>query len=151
MKVMRVRGVDVGNDDPGKANSIWLQSTTPVVTPYGTTIVTMMVIHPNDDDLSKITVGDTFKRGDSMFREGTDAGAGQVATHFHISVGVGEIKESTHGLGEHQRKYLSPNLGSIDILVLDTTGKPLLVNEAFYIDNTFTTINNSRNYEFTSL
>jgi hypothetical protein len=70
-------------------NTIWLESTTPVKMPCGTDYVTMMVIHPNDDTLSGLYVGQKFTRKQAMFTEGMD---GATANHFHISVGTGGNK-----------------------------------------------------------
>lgn len=126
MEVLRVRGVDYatdengnyifdengnhlpGLDEPGKANVIWLKSTSKVVMPFGEDSIVLMVIHPNDDDLKNIKVGQKFLRGQEMFREGSDAGSGTVSNHFHFSVSTGNIKESNSGLGEYQSTYLSP-------------------------------------------
>lgn len=150
MVVLRVRGVDTGNDEPGKANVIWLKSKDKVVTPHGEDNIVLMVIHPNDDDLSKIYVGDVFSRGQAMFREGTDAGGGKtVAAHFHMAVSTGNIIESNSGLGEYQSTYYSPETASTwNIIILETDGTPLEPDEAFYVNTNFTTIVDSKNYEF---
>jgi hypothetical protein len=92
--------------------------------PCGTDYVTMMVIHPNDDTLSGLYVGQKFTRKQAMFTEGMD---GATSNHFHISVGTGHFT----GLGWEQN--------SKNEWVLVTTGTPLKPENAFYIDHTFTT------------
>ena len=42
-------------------NTIWIQSQAPVQTPSFTDYVTIMVIHPNDDTLGKLKVGQVFE------------------------------------------------------------------------------------------
>jgi hypothetical protein len=85
IEIKRIYGVGTGG-----TNTIWLQSTSKVVTPTFTDYVTIMVIHPNDDDLSKLKVGQKFKRGEQIFREGTD---GNVANHFHLSIAQSQFKD----------------------------------------------------------
>ena len=48
-------------------NTIWIQSQAPVQTPSFTDYVTIMVIHPNDDTLGKLKVGQVFRQGAAMF------------------------------------------------------------------------------------
>ena len=50
-------------------NTIWIQSQAPVQTPSFTDYVTIMVIHPNDDTLGKLKVGQVFRQGAAMFLE----------------------------------------------------------------------------------
>ena len=69
-------------------NTIWLESTTPVITPTFEDHVTIMIIHPEDDDLSKLRVGQTFKRGEPMFREGMDGQA--TGNHIHLEIAKGK-------------------------------------------------------------
>ena len=122
MVVRRIYGVKNSG-----TNTIWLESSSPVVLANGSTeIITMLVIHPNDDDLSKITKGQKFKRGDLMFREGTDGNA--TGNHFHISIGTGRIK----GNGWVQN--------SKGAWVLYTTGKNIKPEEAFFINKEKTKI-----------
>lgn len=58
MEVVRIYGVGKTSD-----NTVWLKSTTKVDMPIGKDYLVMMVIHPEDDDLSKLKVGQKFKRG----------------------------------------------------------------------------------------
>lgn len=116
-------------------NTIWLESSSPVLLANGSTdIVTILVMHPNDDDLSKITKGQKFKRGDLMFREGTDGQA--TGNHFHISIGTGKIK----GNGWVQN--------SKGAWVLYTTGRNLKPEEAFFVNKEKTQIISPRGIDF---
>lgn len=80
-------------------NTIWIQSQAPVQTPSFTDYVTIMVIHPNDDTLSKLKVGQEaehqrslgpgdFRRKLSagknlLYRSGVYKGAGNEGTAVH--------------------------------------------------------------------
>jgi hypothetical protein len=118
VEIKRIYGVGTGG-----TNTIWLQSTSKVVTPTFTDYVTIMVIHPNDDDLSKLKVGQKFTRGQEMFREGTDGNA--TGNHFHFSVAQSLFKDL-------------PNKGWVENdkgawVLPKNNRKP---EECFYIDNT---------------
>ena len=132
MRVVHIYGV-------GKSgtNTIWLESTSPVVMPCGEDYVTIQVIHPNDDTLSDIRKGQTFKRGDKMFLEGNDGNA--TGYHFHIAVGTGKFT----GSGWTQNTK--------GAWVNQTTGRQLKPEEAFWIDKTFTTIKNAHGITFKNL
>ena len=132
MKIARIYGVG----EKG-TNTIWMESTEKVVMPCGTDFVTIMVIHPDDDTLSKLKVGQTFGRGDKMFLEGKDGNA--TGNHFHIAVGTGKI--SGGGWTTNNKSAW----------VLTTTGKPLKPEEAFYVDDDFTTIKNAKGITFKKL
>ncbi|MBQ6946750.1 MAG: S-layer homology domain-containing protein [Clostridia bacterium] len=112
-------------------NTLWLESTAPVVMPVGTAYVTIMIEHMNDDDMETISVGQTFRRGEKMFREGKDGAAGN---HFHISVGTG------HRDGGGWSKNAS------GAWALTVTGRPLKADEAFYLENT--EVINAKGYSF---
>lgn len=132
MEVYRVYGVGGSG-----VNTIWLKSTDKVVMPCGQDYLVMMVIHPDDDDLSKITAGNKFTRGDAMFREGKD---GAYAYHFHISVGSGN--------GFAGSGWAKNNLGS---WVLTPAGKALKIEDAFYVDPAFTSIITTKGIPFRTL
>lgn len=132
MKIVRIYGV--GNSG---TNSIWLESTSKVIGPFGEDYITILVIHPEDDDLSKLKVGQIFKRGEAMFREGKDGFA--TGYHFHIVVGTGKIIDDGW------------TRNSNNVWVNDTTGKQLKPEEAFYIDPSFTKIQSSKNIKFQNL
>lgn len=111
-------------------NTIWLRSTSPVTMPCGVNNLMMMVIHPNDDDVGTLTVGQKFTRGQAMFREGDD-GAASGAYHFHISAGTGTT------LGNGGTGWKENNLGSWVLQVED--GEPKKPYEVFFLDASFTT------------
>ena len=120
-------------------NTIWLRSTSKVVMPCGEDYLVMMVMHPEDDDLSKIEKGRIYKRGEAMFREGKDGYA--TAEHFHISVGTGNGFLRQNG-------WIENNKGA---WVIYPQGKSIRVEEAFFVDTNFTTIKNSAGIVFEEL
>ena len=128
MKVVRIYGVG----DSG-TNTVWLQSTQAVDMPIGCAVVTIMVEHPEDEDLKGFKVGQTFKRGEKMFREGKDGASGN---HFHIAVATGKIVAG--GWKSNGNAW-----------VLTTDGKQLKANEAFYLDDV--RVRNAAGYEFKQL
>lgn len=119
-------------------NTIWLQSTSKVVTPTFTDYVTIMVIHPNDDDLSKLKVGQKFKRYEPMFREGVDGQA--TGNHFHFSISKSMFSQLS-GSGWVQN--------SLQAWVMDKNNKK--PEDCFYVDPTFTTIKRNQGIKFTKL
>ena len=132
MKVKRIYGVGSGG-----TNAIWLQSTSKVVFADGTkNYFTLMIIHPNDDDLKKIKFGQTFKRGEKICREGND---GTSSYHFHFSGGKGKIS----GNG-----WIRNNKGKYVLTTTDGTFKP---EELFFVDKTFTKVVNSKGLVFKNL
>ena len=131
MVVKRIYGVGGGG-----TNTIWLESTEKVVMPCGTDYVTIMVIHPMDDDLSKLKVGQVFKRGEKMFREGTDGNA--TGNHFHMSVGKGKYR---NGWTQNTKGKW----------VIDTASGAITPEQAFYIDKEFTKVSNKASLSFKEL
>ena len=131
MKIVKIYGVSARG-----VNTVWMTSTSPVVMPCGTDYITIMVEHPEDDDLKKLEVGQTFKRGEAMFREGGNGakGAGTYGNHFHISCGTGNIKGT--GWAENSN-------GS---WVLTVTGKTKKATDCFYLDGAI--IKNDKTYSF---
>ncbi len=93
----------------------------------------MMVEHMNDDCLSTMFEGQKFTRGQEMFKEGNN---GCTDYHFHISCGIGELVGN--GWLQNSKKAW----------VIRTTGGPLYPEEAFYVDHSFTTIVDNKNYTF---
>lgn len=132
MVVVRVYGV--GN---GGSNTIWLESTSKVVMPYGEDYITIMVTHPNDSDLKKFKSGQKYKRGAAMFREGTDGQA--TGNHLHIAVATGKYT----GTG-----WVKNSNGA---WVLKTSGVPLKPEQAFYVNKSFTKIKNSKGISFKTM
>ncbi len=121
MKIRRIYGVGTGG-----TNTVWLESTEKVCFADGTSgYVTILVTHPNDDDLKRLRVGQTFTRGQQMFREGKDGATGN---HFHIAAGKGKVK----GNGWTRNNYGK--------YVLTTTGGTFKPEKLFYIDPDFTKV-----------
>lgn len=132
MEVKRIYGVNNGG-----TNTLWLESTSKVDMPIGTDYVTILVMHPEDDDLRLLSVGQKFKRGEQICREGKDGMA--TGYHFHMSFGTGHMK----GNG-----WIANNK---EAWVLLTDGKNIKPEEACYIDPSFTTIMNMQNLNFKTL
>lgn len=121
MKVVRLTGVSAKG-----TNALYLTSTTKCCLADGReSIVTLQLVHPNDDDLKKLKVGQKFKRGEKICREGNDGASGY---HIHMAVGLGSI------LGTGWEK------NSKGKWVLVTTGGPIKPEDAFYIDASFTKV-----------
>ncbi len=121
MKVMRIYGVGSRG-----VNTLWLQSTSKVYFADGTSnYFTMLVTHPEDDDLRKLKVGQTFTRGQKICREGKDGATGN---HFHISGGKGKFT----GNGWRQN-----NKGKY---VLHCTGGAYKPEALFYLDPSLTNV-----------
>lgn len=133
MKVVKVYGV--GN---GGTNTIWLESTTKVDFADGTQdYFTLLITHPNDDDLSKIKKGKTYTRGQQICREGTDGRA--TGNHFHFAVGKGKMTGSG---------WTQNSKGSWVLTCASGSYKP---EQLFYIDKNFTTIVSSKGLSFKEL
>ena len=136
MKVVRVY--------TGGVNTLWMESTSSVVTPSGTyPKITIMVMHPEDEDIANLE-GKTFSRGEAMFREGSD-GLAPNNDHFHISVGTG-----AHNGGANYNGWEGPKSDGFQ-WSLTPTGVTLKPEEAFFIDTDFTTIINSNGLSFSEL
>ncbi len=132
MIVKRIYGVAAKG-----TNTIWLESTTPVVFADGSEdYVVIMVTHPNDDDLKKIAVGDIFKRKEKILREGSDGGVGN---HLHISAGKGKYKGNGWTKNSNGKWVLTATI---------QTSKP---EELFFVDDSFTKISNSKGLKFKTL
>lgn len=115
--IKRIYGVGASG-----TNTIWLESTEQVELANGNkSYVTIQFTHPNDDDLVSLKVGQTFKQGDKMFREGTD---GQ-ATGNHVEIQVSNAKFSGNG-------WVKNSKGG---WVIKNAIKP---EDAFYVDDTIT-------------
>lgn len=129
MKVKRVYGVGGAG-----TNTIWLESTSKVLFTDGTSdYFTMLITHPNDDDLKKIKVGQTFKRGQAICREGKD---GATAYHFHFSAGRGKY-EGNGWTKNSNGKY-----------VMTTTGGTFKPEQLFFIDKALTKILDTKGLSF---
>lgn len=106
-------------------NTIWLESTSKVNLADGSfDYVTLMVTHPNDDDIKRLYKGQKFKRGKIICYEGTDGNA--TGNHFHFSVGKGKML-GTGWVKNTKGKWC-----------LTCTGGAKKPETMFYIDRTFT-------------
>ena len=132
MIVRRIFGVGSGG-----TNTIWLESTDRVFFADGTTdFFTMLVTHPDDADLKYIKVGDTFRRGQVITKEGKN---GATANHLHISFGKGKFRGN--GWKKNSKgKY-----------VLDCTGGACKPEKLFYIDPVFTRVMSKGGINFKNL
>lgn len=132
MTVKKIYGVGSSS-----SNVLWLESTTPVITPTFTDYVTIMIGHIEDAELNKLKIGQIFTRKEPIAIEGKDGFA--TGEHFHIVVGRGKFRGS--GWVKNTN----------DIWVINTTGGSVKPEDAFFIDNTFTTIKNSAGLNFLDL
>lgn len=132
MTVKKIYGVGSSS-----SNVLWIESTTPVITPTFTDYVTIMIGHIEDAELNKLKIGQIFTRKEPIAIEGKDGFA--TGEHFHIVVGRGKFRGS--GWVKNTN----------DIWVINTTGGSVKPEDAFFIDNTFTTIKNSAGLNFLDL
>lgn len=132
MKVKRLYGVGSGG-----TNTLWLESTGKVDFADGTSdFFSMLVIHPDDSELKKISVGQIFKRKQEICREGKDGATGN---HFHFSGGKGKLK----GTG-----WMKNSNGKWVLTTTAHTDKP---ENLFYIDPIFTLVKDTRGLQFHTL
>lgn len=107
-------------------NTIWVRTAEKVKIANGKTdYVVMMLVHPDNEDFSKLKVGQMFKKGSIICFEGSD---GATANHIHIAVGLGDLK----GNG-----WVQNSKGK---WVLSTTGGTIKPEKCFYIDREFTNV-----------
>ena len=133
MTVKKVYGVGSSG-----TNTLWLQSTDKVYFADGTAdFFTMLITHPNDDDMRKIRKGQTFTRGQAICREGTDGFA--TGNHLHISAGKGRYKGS--GWTKNSKNKW----------VLTCTEKAEKPENLFFLDTDFTTVLSSGGLDFRTL
>lgn len=132
MKIVRIYGVGTKG-----TNTIWLESTSPVLFADGSEdYFTMLVTHPDDSDLKRLKVGQTFSRKEKICREGRD---GATAYHLHISGGKGKFK----GNG-----WIKNSRGK---WVLTVTGRACRPESLFYIDSDFTKVLDRKCISFRTL
>lgn len=115
MKITAIKGI--GNS---ATNTVWLVSTSQVVTPTFTDKAFMTLTHWNDEDFKNRKVGDVFHRGDIICYEGTD---GATANHIHITAGRG-----------YSDNWTQSSTGKW--VMTGDTKKP---EDVFYVDRNFTT------------
>lgn len=122
MKVVEIKGIN----NPSTTNTIWLVSTTPVITPTFTDVAYITLTHSNDSDFANISVGKIFRRGEIICYEGKD---GAVANHIHITCGRGYCDN------------WSKNSNGSWVM----NGNNLKPEEVFFLDKNFTKVLNSGN------
>lgn len=134
MKLVRIYGVGTSG-----TNTIFLESTSKVSFADGTSdYCSMLVMHPDDDDLSRLREGQIFKRGEKICLEGSDGFS--TGNHFHISAGKGKFKDPT---------WIKNSKGQWDI---NTTGGRFRPEVLFFLDRSFTTqIRNTAGIAFRDL
>ncbi len=132
MKLMRIYGV--GN---GGTNTIFLQSTSKVNFADSTSdFFTLQVTHPEDSDLRGLKVGQKFKRGEKICREGSDGATGN---HLHLSGGKGTMTGNGWVLNSNGKWVLSTTDGAF---------KP---EKLFFVDRSFTRVIDSKGLVFKEL
>lgn len=132
MKIVRLYGAHNRG-----VNSIWLTSTAACDLANGRReVVTMIITHPNDDDMDRLRKGQILKRGQAICREGTDGASGN---HIHFAVGLGTIT-GNGWVCNSKNKW-----------VLTTTRGPIKPEHACYLDKSFTTVKDAKQLEFKSL
>ena len=132
MKVRRIYGVGTKG-----TNTIWLESTDKADFADGSSdYLTMMITHPDDENIKSLKVGNIFRRGEKITREGKD---GATANHLHISVGKGKMKGSG---------WMQNSKGKWVLTTSGTSSKP---EDIFYIDPDFTKILSSGGISFKEL
>lgn len=133
IEIKRIYGVKTSG-----TNTIFLRSTKPVNFANGEEdYVCILLTHPDDDTLIGLKKGQKFKRKAPMFIEGKDGNA--TGYHFHISVGKGDFK-GTGWVKNSNGKW-----------VINTTNGTLKPEDAFFIDESFTEIVNSKKLSFKNL
>lgn len=115
MVVTAVKGVS-----NSATNTVWLVSTSRVVTPTFEDIAFMTLTHSNDSDLALVTVGRKYHRGEVICHEGVD---GASSNHIHITCG--------RGSSNNWRKNSNGSW-----VIEGDTKKP---EDVFYVDRAFTT------------
>ena len=132
MKVRRIYGVGTKG-----TNTLWLESTDKADFADGSKdYLTLMITHPDDTDVKNLRVGDVFRRGEKITREGKD---GATANHLHISVGKGRMKGSG---------WMQNSKGK---WVLTTTAVSSKPEDIFYIDPDFTKVISMGSLKFKQL
>ena len=132
MEVKKIYGVGTSS-----TNVLWIESTSPVITPTFVDYITIMIGHIEDKELNKLKIGQKFSRKEIIALEGKDGYA--TGEHFHIVVGRGKMTDGG---------WVKNSNG---IWVISTTGGAVRPEDSFFIDNTFTTIKNSGGLKFIDL
>ena len=133
MKIKRIYGV--GN---GGTNTLFLESTSKVIFADGTEdYCSILVMHSDDSDLSRLKKNQIFRRGERICREGTDGFA--TGNHFHISAGKGKFRSSV---------WVENSKGQWVINTKNSAFKP---EELFFVDKAFTKIISTAGISFRPL
>lgn len=114
-------------------NTVRLKSVNKLYIPYKNEpdYLYITLTHMNEDNLKQVKKGDILKKGTKILREGTDGNA--TGNHFHITANLGKY----YGLLKNSNgKWCY------------TYAKSLLPEEAFYLDESYTKIKNSKNRPF---
>ena len=82
--------VGIYHSASSNANTVWFQSLDEVKTPVFTDFIYWMMSHMNDADFKAMSyyVGKVFKRGEYMYKEGSQGYA--TGTHVHFGIGRGK-------------------------------------------------------------
>lgn len=132
MTVVRIYGVGTKG-----TNTIWLQSDSKVTFADGTKdYFTMLITHPEDSELKKLKVGQSFRRKEKICREGKDGATGN---HFHISGGKGKMLNNGWAKNTRGKWVITTEKGS---------EKP---ENLFFIDQGFTSVKDTKGLIFSNL
>lgn len=124
MKVVKINGV--GN---GTVNQIFVQSTTPVIMPFGTYYITYLITHPTDADIgANLYIGKIIHRNELIIHKGTDGGVGA-----HIDLVIAKSLQAGWVMNSAAEWVLPDSI------------KP---EDGFYLDDTFTTMSNPNGINF---
>ncbi len=132
MTVKKIYGIGSSS-----TNTVWLESNNIVKGPNFEDYVTILLMHTEDEDLKDVSVGKTYTFGEKVLLEGKDGYA--TGNHFHMSIGKGKFKDAG---------WLRNSQGA---WVIDTTGGAIKPEDAMYLDESFTTVINSRGIVFEKL
>lgn len=94
-------------------NAVWFQSLDAVLTPSGKQVIHFMCIHAND--ISHLKIGQTFKQGEMIYKEGTAGKA--TGNHVHCEFAFGPLdvsKRYGNAAKGGTTFYFLPNAKSIE-------------------------------------
>lgn len=118
-------------------NQIWITSISPVITPKFTDYVTILIGHIRQNEYNKLNVGDVFKQKELILHEEKD----KLSTgyHNHVTGGRGKI------LGSGWAK------SNKNVWCIATTGGACMPQGLYFIDTSFTRVENNKNIPFVYL
>lgn len=117
------------------SHAIWLRTVDKVQTPYGYGYLYMMSEHQDNAEMR--AVGKIYKNGEKMFREGRNGNA--TGYHLHVSMGFSTSKKTSSNMGTG---WIKNNKGAWVLHIPGVTN--IKIEQAFYVDKTFTTIKDER-------